>query len=141
MLVSKLRVYQYARAQSTPNPNSINHSDISIIFVQPQNVSTLLSLSPKLPTLKTIVALGEVPEGARKIADAWGNGHGIRIFTLSEGDPPFVRAPCCGANWLSPSRGDRRKGTFATPAGNCGHDSDNLLYLCERLTAIPVARR
>ncbi|KAF9648062.1 long-chain-fatty-acid-CoA ligase [Thelephora ganbajun] len=62
----------------------INHSDLSVIFVQPQNVSTLLSLSPKLPTLKTIITLGEIPEAARKIADAWGKECGIKILTLNE---------------------------------------------------------
>ena len=75
------------RAQSEPKPDSINHSDLSIIFAQPQNVSTLLSLSPKLPTLKTIVSLGEIPEVARKIAGAWGVARGIRVLTLSEGEP------------------------------------------------------
>ena len=68
------------------NPNSINHSDLSVVFAQSQNVSTLLSLSPKLPTLKIIVALGEIPEDARKIADAWGKERGIRILTLNEGE-------------------------------------------------------
>ena len=136
--MSRLQVDQYARAQSTPNQNSINHSDLSVIFVQPQSVSTLLSLSPKLPTLKTIVTLGEIPGDARKITDAWGKGRGIRIFTLSEGDPRFVRASCYGVDWFSLSRGDRRKGTFTTSAGNCGHDRDHLLYLRKRPTVILV---
>ena len=121
-----------------PNPKSINHSDLSVIFVQPQSVSTLLSLSPKLPTLKTIVTLGEIPGDARKTADAWGKDRGIRIFTLTEGDPPFVRASGCGADCFSLSRGYRRKGAFATSAGNCGHDRDHLLYLCKRPTVILV---
>jgi len=64
--------------------NSVNHSDLSVIFAQPQNVSTLLSLSPKLPALKTIVALGDISEAARKIADAWGKERRIRILTLNE---------------------------------------------------------
>ena len=65
-------------------PNSANHSDLSVIFAQPQNVSTLLTLSPKLPALKTIVALGDIPEAARKIADAWGKERRIRVLTLNE---------------------------------------------------------
>ena len=85
----------FTRANSTPNPPSANHSDLSLIFAQPQNVSTLLSLSPKLPTLKTIVALGDIPEAARELADAWGKERRIRILTLDErelapGDLDFV---------------------------------------------------
>jgi hypothetical protein len=83
----------FTRVQSKPKPNSINHSDLSVIFVQPQNVSTLLGLSPKLPTLKTIVALGEIPEAARKLADAWGKERGVRILTLSEGRDCIARGP------------------------------------------------
>jgi hypothetical protein len=48
-------------------------------------VSTLLDLSPKLPTLKVIIALGDIPEAARTIANAWGGERGIQILTLSEG--------------------------------------------------------
>ena len=68
-----------------PKLNSINHSDLSLVFVQPQSVAELLGSSTKLPTLKTIVALGEIPEDARKIADAWSKECGIRVFTLNEG--------------------------------------------------------
>lgn len=74
----------FSRANSKLKSNSINHSDLSIIFTQPQNVSALLGLSPKLPTLKTIVALGEIPEAARTLADAWGKERGVRVLTLKE---------------------------------------------------------
>jgi len=77
------------RAESKPKQNSVNHSDLSIIFAQPQNVSTLLSLSPKLPTVKTIITLGDIPGDARKLADAWGKEHRIRILTLNERELAF----------------------------------------------------
>ena len=73
-----------ACAKSKLGLDSINHSDLSVIFVQPQNVSALLGISPKLLTLKTIISLGEIPEAARKIADAWGKARGIRVLTLNE---------------------------------------------------------
>jgi len=73
------------RTKSKPKRNSTNHSDLSIIFVQLHNLSALLSLSLKLPTLKTIITLEEIPEAARKIADAWGKERGIRVLTLNEG--------------------------------------------------------
>ena len=75
----------FTHPQPISKPISFNHSDLSIIFVQPQNVTILLGLSPKLPTLKTIIALGDIPGDARSIATAWGRERGIRILTLSEG--------------------------------------------------------
>lgn len=77
------------RAKSKLKPNSINHSELSVIFVQPHNVSTLLGLSPKLPTLKAIVALGDIHEAARKLADTWGKERGIQVLTLNEGKLAF----------------------------------------------------
>lgn len=71
----------------------IDHSDLSVIFVQPQNVSTLLGLSPKLPALKTIVAMGEISEAARRVVNAWGNARKIRILTLSEVETIGKEAP------------------------------------------------
>jgi hypothetical protein len=47
-------------------------------------MSRLLSLSPKLPALKTIVVLGDIPEAVHKFADAWGKDRGIRVLTLNE---------------------------------------------------------
>ena len=63
---------------------SVNHADLTIIFVQVHNVSALLSLSPKLPTLKTIVAIGEVSAAPKDLLDAWSKQRGIRVITLAE---------------------------------------------------------
>ena len=52
-------------------------------------MSTLLGLSPKLPALRTIVSLEEIPEDARRIADAWGKERRVRILTLKEGEVTF----------------------------------------------------
>ena len=129
-----------AYAESKPKPDSTNHSDLSVIFVQPQNVSTLLGLSPKLPTLKTIVSFEEIPEAARKIADAWGKERGIRIFTLDDsklvfGFLHFSRL----SDQFRPSRGDRSKNTLATSNCNSGYDCDYLLHLCMCLSISPIA--
>ena len=123
-----------AFAKSKPKPDSINHSDLSVIFVQPQNVSTLLGLSPKLPTLKSIVSFGEIPEAARKIADAWGKEREIRIFTLDDSKLVFgfLHFPRFSDQFRY-SRGDRSKDTFTTSNCNSGYDCDYLLHLCTHL--------
>ena len=62
----------------------MNHADLSIIFVQAHNVSALLTLSPKLPTLKIIVATGEIPAAPKGLLDAWSRQREIRVITLAE---------------------------------------------------------
>jgi hypothetical protein len=63
---------------------SVNHADLNIIFVQVHNVSALLGLSPKLPTLKIIVAIGEISAAPKELLDAWSKQREIRIITLAE---------------------------------------------------------
>ena len=63
---------------------SVNHADLTIVFVQAHNVSALLGLSPKLPTLKIIVAIGEISAAPKELLDAWSKQREIRVMTLSE---------------------------------------------------------
>lgn len=62
----------------------MNHADLTIVFVQAHNVSALLGLSPKLPTLKIIVAIGEISAAPRELLDAWSKQRGIQVMTISE---------------------------------------------------------
>jgi long-chain acyl-CoA synthetase len=62
----------------------VNHADLTIIFVQAHNVSVLLSLSPKLPTIKIIVAIGEISAAQKELLDAWSKQRQIRVITLAE---------------------------------------------------------
>ena len=62
----------------------MNHADLTIIFVQAHNVSALLSMSPKLPTLKIIVAIGEISPAQKDLLDAWSKQRGLRVITLAE---------------------------------------------------------
>jgi len=63
---------------------SVNHAELSIVFVQAHNVSVLLGLSPKLPTLKIIVAIGEISPASRELLDTWSKQREIRVVTLGE---------------------------------------------------------
>lgn len=73
------------RVDSTEYPVfSVNHADLTIVFVQAHNVLTLLSLSPKLPTLKTIVVIGEISAAPKELFDAWSKQREIRVMTLAE---------------------------------------------------------
>jgi len=63
---------------------STNHTDLAIVSVQAHNVSTLLSLSPKLPTLKIIVAIDEISAAPKESVDVWSQQRKIRVMTLAE---------------------------------------------------------
>jgi len=86
------RIHVCAHTPSKPVDNtnsrrlihSINHADLTIVFVQAHNVSTLLSLSPKLPTLKIIVAIDEISAAPKELLDAWSQQRKIRVMTLAE---------------------------------------------------------
>lgn len=71
----------------------VNHADLSVIFVQTHNVSALLSLSPKLPTIKTIVSIGEMSATQKELLDAWSMQRKIRVMTLAELEGLGANAP------------------------------------------------
>ncbi|KAG8955262.1 hypothetical protein FRC03_011236 [Tulasnella sp. 419] len=62
----------------------INHAEIPIIFATAQHLPSLLSLSPKTPTVKVIVSIDPLPEETRKVLSAWGKEKGIEIFDFKE---------------------------------------------------------
>jgi len=108
--------------------HSINHADLSVVFVQAHNVSTLLGLSPKLPTLKIIVVIDEISAAPKELLDAWSQQRKIRVMTLAE-RKWFL--PISGLN--SPyesSGGDRRQVSNRSSNGHAGNDRDDLLYIC-----------
>ncbi|KAF9648046.1 acetyl-CoA synthetase-like protein, partial [Thelephora ganbajun] len=80
---------------------AVNHADLTIVFVQVHNVSALLSLSPKLPTLKIIVAMGEISPAPKEFLDAWSKQRKIRVMTLAE-RKYFFEYPCDDAHLVNP---------------------------------------
>lgn len=87
----------------------MNHADLTIVFVQAHNVSVLLDLSPKLPTLKIVVSIDEIPAAPRELLDAWSKQRGIRVMTILERQRLFnlLRDLCSPCE--STSGGDRRQ--------------------------------
>ncbi|KIP09103.1 hypothetical protein PHLGIDRAFT_126556 [Phlebiopsis gigantea 11061_1 CR5-6] len=62
----------------------LNHTESTLIAVAPQHVTTILKLSSKLPLIKAIVVMSELPQESRKIYEAWGAQVGIKIYDLSQ---------------------------------------------------------
>lgn len=63
---------------------SVNHTEMTLVAVSIAHVSTVLKLAAKLPTLKVIVAMAEIPAEEKKIYQAWGEQVGIKVMDLPE---------------------------------------------------------
>ena len=108
--------------------HSINHADLTIVFVQAHNVSTLLSLSPKLPTLKIIVAIDGISAAPKELLDAWSQQRKIRVMTLAE-CKFFLLVPKLNSPYGS-SGGDRRQVSNRSSNGHARNGRNGLLCIC-----------
>jgi long-chain acyl-CoA synthetase len=79
----------------------VNHADLTIVFVQAHNVSALLSLSPKLPTLKIIVAIGEISAASKELLDVWSRQRKIQVINFAERESPFLTSFAVGTYPMS----------------------------------------
>jgi len=61
-----------------------NHAEISIIFVSNQQLSSLLSLAPRLKKLKIVVGLDESTREARHLTTSWAKQFNLEYFSLKE---------------------------------------------------------
>ncbi|KAI0755282.1 long-chain-fatty-acid-CoA ligase [Daedaleopsis nitida] len=62
----------------------VNHAELSVVFVAPEHIPFLLTLSPKLPTLKMIVSLEAMDDDQKRVLTAWGKTHNIRFMDIAE---------------------------------------------------------
>ncbi|KAG8863712.1 hypothetical protein FRB96_007549 [Tulasnella sp. 330] len=62
----------------------IQHAEISLVFVTTQKIATLLTISHKTPTIKTIVSIEKLHDTTRDILIRWGKEKGIEIMDLLE---------------------------------------------------------
>ena len=75
--------------------NSINHTEMTLVAVSPHHVSTVLKLAGKIPTLKVIVAMADLPAESKKIYEAWGEQVGIKVMYLPECELPRYLFDTC----------------------------------------------
>ncbi|GJJ13334.1 hypothetical protein Clacol_007586 [Clathrus columnatus] len=61
-----------------------NHSELSVIFLSANHISTLLNLSHRLKFLKIIISLDELSEQALRLATKWAKQCNVEFFTLAQ---------------------------------------------------------
>ncbi|KAF9777881.1 hypothetical protein BJ322DRAFT_1094908 [Thelephora terrestris] len=62
----------------------LGHADVSLLFLQPGGLATVLSIAHKLPALKTIVTIGPLHAEAKNILGLWSKQNNIKVFEMSE---------------------------------------------------------
>ncbi|KAG9028636.1 hypothetical protein FRB95_006267 [Tulasnella sp. JGI-2019a] len=62
----------------------IKHAEISLAFATTQHIATLLAISHRTPTLKTIVSIEKLHHTTRDVLTRWGKERGIEIMDLPE---------------------------------------------------------
>ena len=64
--------------------SSLNHTESTLVAVAPQHIATILKLSSRIPQVKAILAMTQLPEESKKIYQAWGEQVGIKIYDLPQ---------------------------------------------------------
>ncbi|PIL22879.1 transporter [Ganoderma sinense ZZ0214-1] len=81
---SKITVALYDTLGAESVEYVINHSDLSIVFAAPEHIPFLLTLSPKLPTLRYIVSIEPTDDDQKRVLTAWGKTRGIKVMDIAE---------------------------------------------------------
>lgn len=131
---------QWVRHSSThqhlANPNLtpiseyiLNHAEIPIVFATAVKLPPLLTLAPKLKSLRTIVSIDPLSPETKTVLTAWAMQHGVELVDLSE-------CRCC-ITWVCiddlaqlarRSRGLRSRQSRRSYSMHWRHRDDHLLY-------------
>ena len=66
------------------DPPSLGHADVSLLFLQPSGLATVLGVAHKLPALKTIVTIGILHAETKSILKVWSEQNNIKVFEMTE---------------------------------------------------------
>jgi len=69
---------------TTWDPPSLGHAEVSLLFLQPSGLATVLGAAKNLPTLKTIVTVGTLHAETKSILKLWSEQNDIKVFELTE---------------------------------------------------------
>ncbi|OSD07565.1 acetyl-CoA synthetase-like protein [Trametes coccinea BRFM310] len=61
-----------------------NHSELTIIFAAPEHIPHLLTVAPRLKTLKTIVSLECLSDEEKHVLSAWAKTQNLKVMDLAE---------------------------------------------------------
>ncbi|KAJ2961979.1 hypothetical protein NUW54_g14354 [Trametes sanguinea] len=61
-----------------------NHSELTIIFAAPEHIPHLLTIAPKLKTLKTIVSIEDLSDEEKYVLSTWAKTQNLKVMDLAE---------------------------------------------------------
>jgi long-chain acyl-CoA synthetase len=62
----------------------IQHAHLSIIFVTSNHLATLLASAPKVPMMKIVVSIDDLPAQTKHVLQVWAKERKVQIMELSE---------------------------------------------------------
>lgn len=62
----------------------INHSHLTVIFSTSDHIPNLLKLAPRVPFLKLIVCIDDLPSGTKAVLTEWATDQNVRLQELRE---------------------------------------------------------
>ena len=65
-------------------PISMEHSHLTIVFATSQHIPVLLTLKARLPALKMIVSIDDLPDETKRILTTWGNVQKVQVKEMRE---------------------------------------------------------
>lgn len=113
---------------------SINHAEITVVFVTPDHIPFLLNLAPRVPNLKLIVSLHNLSAESKTILDAWGKEKNIQVINLLERMHMLLDSPIRLAQTLVlfvHSGGNGHCESYRTYHANAASACDDLLHVCK----------
>ena len=65
----------------------VNHAELTIVFAAPDHIPFLLTIAPKLRTLKVIVSLESLEDDQKRVLSAWAKTVGVAFKDITESMP------------------------------------------------------
>jgi hypothetical protein len=113
----------------TLTPLSINHSEITMIFVAASNMEAFLALAPNCPKLRVAVSIEALTQKRFDEIEKTLKPHSIRLMTLPGRTLFYPHHIHSLTNSMHPSRISGKTETFTAYSAHAGHDCHHLLYI------------
>ncbi|KAL1950764.1 hypothetical protein VTO73DRAFT_5888 [Trametes versicolor] len=62
----------------------INHAELTVVYASPEHIPFLLTIAPKLPTLKLIISIEPLEDDEKRVMVAWGKTSNIKVKDIAE---------------------------------------------------------
>lgn len=58
---------------------------MTVVYASPEHIPFLLTIAPKLPTLKLIISIEPLEDDEKRVLVAWGKTSNVKVKDIAEG--------------------------------------------------------